>query len=90
MYIAIWLVAAAGVGDPSTPLALFAGQDDRARALGQHLGHRHRVRHDLGVHVGLTDPAGDQLRVLRAVVDDENEVRLHHGSLPAHPFSSRL
>ena len=49
-----------------------AGQDDRRRPLGQHLGHRHRVRHDLAVDPRLADPAGDQLRVLRAEVDDED------------------
>jgi hypothetical protein len=30
------------------------------------------VRHDLGVDVSLADPAGDELRVLRAEVDDED------------------
>jgi hypothetical protein len=41
-----------------------AGQDDRRRVAGEHLGHRHRVRHDLGVDPRLADPAGDQLGVL--------------------------
>ena len=49
-----------------------AGQDDRGRVLGQHLGDRHVVRHDLGVDVGLADPARDQLGVLGAEVDDEH------------------
>ena len=49
-----------------------AGQDDRRRPLGQHLGHRHRVRHDLAVDPGLADPAGDQLRVLRPEVDHQD------------------
>ena len=46
---------------------------------GQHLGHRHRVRHDLGVDLGLADPAGDQLGVLGAEVDDEDQIVLRHG-----------
>ncbi len=48
---------------------------------GQHLGHRHRVRDDLGVDVCLPHPAGDQLRVLRPVVDDEDEIGLHAGDV---------
>ena len=49
-----------------------AGQDDRRRVLRQHLGHRHRVRHDLGVDPRLTDPPGDELGVLGAEVDNEH------------------
>ncbi len=49
-----------------------ARQDDRRRIAGHHLGRRHAVRHDLGVHVELADPAGDELRVLSAEVDDEH------------------
>ena len=52
-----------------------AGQDDRLRPLGQHLRHRHGGGDDLGVHVALAHPAGDQLRVLRAEVDDEDGVK---------------
>ena len=52
-----------------------AGQDDRLGPLGQHLRDRHRRRDDLGVDVALAHPAGDQLRVLRAEVDDENGVK---------------
>jgi hypothetical protein len=51
-----------------------AGQDDRGRLPGEHLGHRHRVRDDLRVDLRLPDPAGDQLGILRAEVDDENGV----------------
>ena len=40
----------------------------------EHLRDRHRVRHDLGVDPGLAHPAGDQLGVLRAEVDDEDQV----------------
>ena len=58
-----------------------AGQDDRLRLAGQDLRDRRRVRHDLGVDVRLAHPAGDQLGVLRPVVDDEDEVRLHAASL---------
>ena len=49
-----------------------ARQDDRRRIAIDHLGRRHAVRHDLGVHVELADPAGDELGVLSAEVDDEN------------------
>ena len=51
-----------------------ARQDDRLRVLRQHLRDRHRVRDDLGVDPGLADPAGDELGVLRAEVDDEDQV----------------
>ncbi len=55
-----------------------AGQHDRLRVPGQHLLDRHRVRHDLGVHLGLADPARDQLRVLRPEVDNQNQLMLTH------------
>ncbi len=51
-----------------------AREHDRARAPGDDLGHRHRVRDDLGVHPRLAHPPGDQLGVLRAVVDDQDGV----------------
>ena len=44
--------------------------------LRQHLGERHRARHDLGVDVRLAHAASDQLRVLRSEVDDEDGVVL--------------
>ena len=44
----------------------------RERPAGQHLLDRHRVRDDLAVHARLPHPAGDQLGVLRAEVDDED------------------
>ena len=56
------------------------GPPDRmiaAGSLAQHLRDRHRVRHDLGVDPGLAHPAGDQLGVLGAEVDDEDRGRLH-------------
>jgi hypothetical protein len=49
-----------------------ARQDDRRGPAGEDLGDRHRVRHDLAVHVRLADPTRDQLRVLRPEVDDED------------------
>ena len=51
-----------------------AGEDDRRRVLGEHLGDRHGGRHDLAVDPGLADAAGDELGVLRAEVDDEDDV----------------
>ena len=54
---------------------------DRMIAFGslrEHLGDRHRVRHDLGVDPGLPDPAGDQLGVLRPEVDDQDQVVFRH------------
>ena len=56
--------------------------------LGQHLLDRHRRGHDLAVDVALAHPAGDQLGVLRAEVDDEDGVdeRLH---APGHGIGWR-
>jgi hypothetical protein len=51
-----------------------SGQDDRLGLARKHLVDRHRVRHDLGVHLGLAHPPGDQLRVLGAEVDDQDRV----------------
>ena len=51
-----------------------AAEDDRLGLARQHLRDRHRVRHDLGVDPRLAHPAGDQLGVLGAEVDDEDEV----------------
>ncbi len=56
-----------------------AGEDHGLRLPGQDLGHRHRVRHDLGVDPRLADPPGDQLGVLGAEVDDEDQVVLGGG-----------
>ena len=49
-----------------------ARQDDRRRRACCDLLGGDRVRDDLGVHVRLAHAPGDQLRVLRAEVDDEN------------------
>ena len=51
-----------------------AGQDDRLRPLGEHLGDRHGRGHDLAEHVALAYAAGDELRVLRPEVDNEDRV----------------
>ena len=61
-----------------------AGQHDRLGLARQHLGHRHRVRHDLGVDPRLAHPPRDQLRVLGPEVDDEDQVvvrREHHAAV---------
>ena len=56
-----------------------AAEDDRLRVLGQQLRGRDRVRDDLAVDVRLADAAGDELRVLRAEVDDEDGVEVGGG-----------
>ncbi len=48
------------------------GEQNGRRLLGQHLRGRHGVRHDLAVSTGLAHPAGDQLGVLGAEVNDED------------------
>ena len=53
-----------------------AGQDDRLRPLRHHLGHRHGVRHDLGVDPRLAHPTRDQLGVLRPEVDHQDQIVL--------------
>ena len=53
-----------------------SGQHDRGRLAGDDVGDRRGVRDDLGVDVRLTDATRDQLRVLRAEVDDEHGVPL--------------
>jgi hypothetical protein len=47
-------------------------KDDRGRVAGDQLLDGLGVRNDLGVHLRLTDPPGDQLGVLRAEVDHEH------------------
>jgi len=49
-----------------------ARQDDGLRVAGEHLGHRRGMGHDLGIDVRLTHPAGNELGVLRAKVDDND------------------
>ena len=53
-----------------------AGQDDGGGLLGEHVHHAHGVGDDLGVDVGLTHAARDQLGILRAEVDDEDGVHV--------------
>ncbi len=48
------------------------GKNDGHRVLGEQLLRRIRMRHDLGVNVGLAHPAGDQLGVLGAVVNNKD------------------
>ena len=48
------------------------GEDDPGGPAGGQVGRRGGVRDDLRVDVGLTDPAGDQLGVLGAEVDDQD------------------
>ena len=50
-------------------------EDQPGGPASAHLVGRHVVRHDLGVDVRLAHAAGDQLRVLRAEVDDEDRAR---------------
>ena len=56
-----------------------AGEDDGRGLLGQHLFGGEGVRHDFGVHVGFAHAAGDELRVLGAVVDDEDRPVVRSG-----------
>ena len=72
---------------PGAPSAYtLDGPPDRMIALGlprQHVGDRHRVRHDLGVDPRLADAPRDELGVLGAEVDDEDQVvlcRLRHAA----------
>ena len=61
-----------------------AAEDHPGGVAGRELGGADVVGDDLAVDVGLADPAGDQLGVLRAEVDDENErvVSLASGQCP--------
>jgi hypothetical protein len=49
-----------------------AGKDERRGCAALHLFDRYVERNDLGVHPRLTDPARDQLRVLRTEVENED------------------
>ena len=49
-----------------------AGQDDSRRLARGHLGGRHVMRDDLGVHAALAHAPRDQLRVLRPHVHDQH------------------
>ena len=52
-----------------------AAEDHAGGTAGRDLGRGDRVRDDLGVDVRLAHPPGDELRVLRAEVDDEDRSR---------------
>ena len=69
------------------------GQDDGRGLLGEHVRHAHGVGDDLGVDVGLTHAARDQLGVLRAEVNDEDGVHVRSvhpaNGTRAHPAPSR-
>ena len=54
-----------------------AGEDQRGGLAGEDLLDGRVAGHDLGVDLRLPHPAGDQLGVLRPVVDDEDRGRLH-------------
>ena len=51
-----------------------AREDDGPRPPFEHVGDRHRPGNDLAVHVRLADAPGDELRVLRPEIDDQNDV----------------
>src|SRR5262249_30304792 len=53
-----------------------AGEDDAARAEGAHRRLTHVPRMYLAVHPELAHPPGDQLRVLRAEVEDQDALRV--------------
>src|SRR3984893_14883723 len=63
-----------------------AGQDDRRRALREDFRSGHGAGHDLRVHLALTNPARDQLRVLGPEVDNQDcvevTVTMHGAALP--------
>ena len=59
-----------------------AGQHDRGRVAGQHVGDRQGVRHDLGVDLRLPHPAGDELGVLGSEVHHQNGLPLTHAPQP--------
>ena len=66
------------------------GEDDRLGPPGQNLGRRGRVRHDLGVDLGLTYATGDELRVLGSEVDHQHQVVVSLAHLaPSPPPKSR-
>ena len=49
-----------------------AAEDDADGPAGGELGWGRRSRHDLGMHARLANPAGDQLGVLSAEIDDQH------------------
>ena len=65
-------------------------EHDARGALRGDLGRGDRVRHDLAVDVGLAHAAGDQLRVLRTEVDDQDGVFAAAGGHAVTPSSTRI
>jgi len=57
-----------------------AGKDHPARLLGQECLLRHMEGQDLGVDFQFPEPAGDELGVLRAVVEDQNHKPMRMGA----------
>jgi hypothetical protein len=51
-----------------------ARQDDGRRRHGTHLVGRDVARHDLGIHVQIAHAAGDELPVLGAEIDDDDNL----------------
>jgi hypothetical protein len=60
-----------------------AREHDRGRLAREHLVDRRLRGDDLRVDAGLADPPGDQLRVLRAEVDDEDGREVHQPARPS-------
>ena len=67
-----------------------AGQDDRCRVFGGHLGGVQAVRDDLGVDAQLAHPARDQLRVLGAEIDDEDGLAVLGSDQVGSGFDARV
>lgn len=51
-------------------------KNDRGRVLGEHSGNAHRMRNDFRVHMRFTHPPRNELRVLRAKIDDKDWARI--------------
>ena len=64
-----------------------AREDEPDRVLRRDLGGRRGVRHDLAVDAGLADATGDELRVLRSEVDDQDGALVGLGLLGHRWFS---
>ena len=69
-----------------------AGEDHAARTEGAHRGVAHVPGMDLAVDAELAHAARDQLRVLRAEVEDQDAVGVDvgGGGAPAHPHAPQL
>ena len=49
------------------------GQDDCCWMTGQDVSHRQRMRYDFAVNMSFSNPPGDQLGILSAVIHDEDQ-----------------